>query len=62
MVVSEELEAAARAGALACVQVDMPVPEKEIDVEKELQRLEKQLNQVGPLDLLQDSYDSYDRV
>ena len=27
-------------------QVDMPVPEKEIDVEKELQRLEKQLNQV----------------
>ena len=62
MVVSEELEAAARPGGLAFVQVDMPVPEKEIDVEKELQRLEKQLNQVGPLDLLQDSYDSYDRV
>ena len=30
----------------ACRQVDMPVPEKEIDMEKELQRLEKQLNQV----------------
>lgn len=28
-------------------QVDMPVPEKEIDVGKELQRLEKQLNQAG---------------
>lgn len=25
----------------------MPVPEKEIDVGKELQRLEKQLNQAG---------------
>ena len=35
-------------------QVDMPVPEKEIDVGKELQRLEKQLNQAGfcSLDIL----------
>lgn len=31
------------------IEVDMPVPEKEIDVGKELQRLEKQLNQVSAL-------------
>jgi len=31
------------------IEVDMPVPEKEIDMEKELQRLEKQLNQVSAL-------------
>lgn len=31
------------------IEVDMPVPKKEIDVEKELQRLQKQLGQVSAL-------------
>ncbi|CAE6960558.1 EMB2247 [Symbiodinium sp. CCMP2456] len=31
------------------IEVDMPVPKKEIDVEKELQRLQKQLDQVSAL-------------
>ncbi|CAJ1349046.1 unnamed protein product [Effrenium voratum] len=31
------------------IEVDMPVPKQEIDVEKELQRLQKQLNQVTAL-------------
>ncbi|CAE7946504.1 EMB2247 [Symbiodinium sp. KB8] len=31
------------------IEVDMPVPKKEIDVEKELQRLQKQLDQVSAM-------------